>query len=762
MTIGAHTLKTGTSIKLETESLTFKCAKDGNATNHRYPRKPDPYYNGTPVTKINSATQFEVNVGVSTVPSFYVGLGSVQGSIIAPRAKNNSASKSDPALEGADVINVLSDNSFEVNTGISTCPHFYARGGKVDKPFEVIIDEPLSYSNIPLVYSSNSVTGVGTSATADIVVGQGSSVTSFVIRDEGYGYGVNEKLTVPVGGPLGIPTTSTYEEFELTIQEEVTDKFTGWSIGMLQSLDRLDSFFDNNKKAFTMKLNGEPLAIKAQEGSPINVQDTLLVFVNDILQIPGQGYIFEGGSIITFTEAPKEGDTCKIIFYKGSGDVDVVFRDIIDSVKPGDSVDIGYDPELGQKYWQDEDKRVVTKINSIDNAGTNIYYGPGNTDDENLLRPVDWCKQTEDTIINQKRVSKARELYEPVINPTAYMIKSAGIGSTSIYVDTIRPFFNPTNETDGSKTFQDKVTITSQNAKVGSIATASVNSSGIVDAITVTNAGAGYTGVPLVTIQESTGTRATATALVSSGIVTGITISNSGTEYSSTTPPIVLIEPPTLITEIDNVSSYHGDNGVIVGFGTTTVGTQNKIIVDLHIPSDSYLRDTSVAGTATTLSNISNGDFFSLFDTNIGTGSTITAYDGSGNVTGVSTFNMDTVFQANTVTTETVNVIGIGTTVVKRVMANISGISTVNFDSSSGGDTFDSTGFTFDNTAETISYSGIITSSLFYGNYTWGRVDLHSRSADNYFDAYARNGYAGINTSAIVQRTNRLKFQDYT
>ena len=155
MTIGAHTLKTGTSIKLETESLTFKCAKDGNATNHRYPRKPDPYYNGTPVTKINSATQFEVNVGVSTVPSFYVGLGSVQGSIIAPRAKNNSASKSDPALDGSSVINVLSDNSFEVNTGISTCPHFYARGGKVDKPFEVIIDEPLSYSSC-LLYTSPS------------------------------------------------------------------------------------------------------------------------------------------------------------------------------------------------------------------------------------------------------------------------------------------------------------------------------------------------------------------------------------------------------------------------------------------------------------------------------------------------------------------------------------------------------------------------------------------------------------------------------
>ncbi|MFL0774193.1 MAG: beta strand repeat-containing protein, partial [Prochlorococcus sp.] len=42
MTIGAHTLKTGNSIKLGTESLSFTCAKDSGVTTHRYPRKPDP------------------------------------------------------------------------------------------------------------------------------------------------------------------------------------------------------------------------------------------------------------------------------------------------------------------------------------------------------------------------------------------------------------------------------------------------------------------------------------------------------------------------------------------------------------------------------------------------------------------------------------------------------------------------------------------------------------------------------------------------
>ena len=38
LTIGNHTLNKGTSIKLADNSLTFTCAKDGNATNHTYPR----------------------------------------------------------------------------------------------------------------------------------------------------------------------------------------------------------------------------------------------------------------------------------------------------------------------------------------------------------------------------------------------------------------------------------------------------------------------------------------------------------------------------------------------------------------------------------------------------------------------------------------------------------------------------------------------------------------------------------------------------
>ena len=43
LTIGAHTLTTGTSIKLKDEGLIFKCTKDNNVTTHAYPRASGKY-----------------------------------------------------------------------------------------------------------------------------------------------------------------------------------------------------------------------------------------------------------------------------------------------------------------------------------------------------------------------------------------------------------------------------------------------------------------------------------------------------------------------------------------------------------------------------------------------------------------------------------------------------------------------------------------------------------------------------------------------
>ena len=115
LTIGSHSLATGTSIKLAKESLVFKFSKDNYTSEHKYPRSGDPSYNGVKVIGVNSPTKFDVNVGVSTVPTFYKSGGKVQGVIIAPRAKNNSPSGTDVAANGTTVLNIIDNSTFTIN-----------------------------------------------------------------------------------------------------------------------------------------------------------------------------------------------------------------------------------------------------------------------------------------------------------------------------------------------------------------------------------------------------------------------------------------------------------------------------------------------------------------------------------------------------------------------------------------------------------------------------------------------------------------------
>ena len=279
-------------------------------------------------------------------------------------------------------------------------------------------------------------------------------MTSFTLTNLGYGYGNGEILTVPVGGLTGIPTTADFgsKEFQLTVDQIFNDEFTGWSFGELDMLDKIEHLFDGETLTFQTKKNGAVLSILSAKGSKIKVQDCLLVFVNDILQIPGKAYEFKGGSILTFTEAPKFGDSCKIMFYRGTAGVDVESVEILETVKPGDDIRLEADPTvdwiagLKQQAWLNEDEREVARVDSTDTVATVPYFGPGNVTDENLMRPVVWVRQTEDRIINEKEVAKDREIYEPNIYPSAYLIKTVGVGSTAIYVDNIRPFFDPNNE----------------------------------------------------------------------------------------------------------------------------------------------------------------------------------------------------------------------------------------------------------------------------------------------------------------------------
>lgn len=606
-------------------------------------------------------------------------------------------------------------------------------GYTTSNPPIVVFDSPLSYSNIPLIYSSG-YSGLGTSATIDIAVGQGSSIVDFEIKNLGYAYKVSEVLTIPTGGLTGIPTdvSKPFRPFELTIDEIFSDLFSAWSVGDFQVIDKIENLFNNTRTIFPIKINGVQTSIKTKVGSNIDVKSVLLVFINDVLQVPGSGYTFNGGSVITFSEAPKEGDTCKILFYKGTGEVDVIFSDILESVKIGDNVTLESEVET-----LNEDERIVTEIVSSDTIKTNPYYGPGLSLNENTLRPIFWCRQTEDKIINGQEVGKDRIINEPSIQPTTNIIRNVGIASTEIFVESVKIFFDDLRE-NSSATFRSKILIVSQDNIVGASASAVVSAAGTISSISILNGGSGFTTSPTVTISNPVGiatTTAAATASITSGVVTSFTITNSGFGYTSSTPPQILIEHPTLKSEkIENVT-YEGDFGIIVGVKTTSVGVASTgVVFDLFVPVDSYLRNLNInVGVATTgISGIKTDYYFKVFNSNIGFG--ITSLDSNSSIVGVGTSCLDNIYKVASVSIAQTSVPGIGLTSVSRVI-----VSVLNYNGLTG------TGF-----------------SNFYGEFTWGKINTSVRKSPKTFEVYAANGISGLSTSPIVQRINPLKYVGYS
>ena len=507
---------------------------------------------------------------------------------------------------------------------------------KRNDPPDVIFDAPLSYTNIPLIYHPSSTTGVGQSASVDIVVGQGSSIVEFKVGREGFGYGNGEILTVAVGGATGIPTTAdTHQDFELTVQSTHTDEFSGWTFGQLQPLDNFSSELDGFRKVFQMKVNTEAVSLKAAPGWDVDPIQSLLVFVNGLLQEPGYAFnLGSGGSSIVFTTAPQVGDYVHVLFYKGTPGIDVTLLKVAKLIKKGDKIDIENNPEkmyngYPQGIGLNQEPRVIIGITSLssDTVSTNPYNGIGISTDISLLRPAQWKKQTEDLFINNRAVGKDRVELEADVYPSSYLIQPVAGITTYVYVDSVRPFFNPYDEqTAGLDVLQNFVNITSQDPAVTGVATATVSDTGTITGVTISNVGTGYSGNPTVTFSappEGSGyTQATATAAIVGDQLSTITITNAGTGYTQTNPPVVSIAAPNTVRSFKvDVDSYAGDYGQIVGFGTTTTGGNNQVIFDFYIPDGSALRDVSSSGsgqvsTATTVSGISTGDFFIAYDTN--------------------------------------------------------------------------------------------------------------------------------------------------
>ena len=75
--------------------------------------------------------------------------------------------------------------------------------------------------------------------------------------------------------------------------------------GQLEPLDDISDEFNGSKTRFNLTKDGERFAIIARKGSLVDTKFVLLIFVNDVLQVPDVAYEFSNGSTILFSE-PQE------------------------------------------------------------------------------------------------------------------------------------------------------------------------------------------------------------------------------------------------------------------------------------------------------------------------------------------------------------------------------------------------------------------------------------------------------------------------
>ena len=581
-------------------------------------------------------------------------------------------------------------------------------------PPKIVTDYPAAYKNMKMVG------GAGTDAKMDVVVGTGGSVISFNISDRGFGYKIGDVLSLEglPFDPVGVGSTA----FQITVRNRFQDKFAGWTFGQLLELDDFSAQFNGFRTTFLLTrtiTSREYYSIVAQQGSGIVLANNLMIFLNDVLQEPVKDYEFNGGTRISFKEAPKAGSKFKIYLYVGS-DQDYVAIDVDETIKPGDRLRLQREGTVPSQT-----QRVIYELIASDTVETETYAGVGIVTDTSFKRPVEWCKQTSDLTVDGVPISKERDYLEPQYMPTTNIIKSVGINTTKLFVNNTWAF---SKIDDLGQTLND-IKIRSQETSVQAEATATMNAD-VVQSATVTNAGLGYREAPEVWItptqSDKTGiTTATATSTINAaGQVTGITITSGGGGYTAT--PNVFIEKQSSEVEKIQKVSYTGDFGTITSIGGSATGINTTTpMIEFYLRPDLTIYDPTPNAKQISRPGITVGDRLVVRNTFLGAG--VTSIDGHvDDVVCTSNNFVDNVYIAH-------QVVSVGTSEV-RVSCNVDSLTGINTATQP-------------------------TDLSYHGNYSWGVINTGARDLANAdeFTFHNTNGVIGIETSAQVTRLLQLR-----
>jgi hypothetical protein len=294
--------------------------------------------------------------------------------------------------------------------------------------------EPLTaYSDLPLVGSSS---GIG--ASISFKTNEYGKVTDLKFTNKGYNYKVGEVL-VPLY-TTGLGTQVNDDKIHITINEVTKDSFNAWNIGILYKLDDLTSKVDGSRKTFNLTRDGQRISLEAESQFEIDLKYNLLVFVNDVLQIPDTSYAFNGGSIIKFVEPIPLGSSVKIYFYKGYTD-DTFVGESVSKLKIGDNVQLAQNitnpPPVKQK------ERIIKEFTSADVLRTNVYTDVGISNDSSQERSITWTPQKQDLILDGEFISKSRPEQNSGISSITIITQNVTVGvGTTIGITTTSGTFS--------------------------------------------------------------------------------------------------------------------------------------------------------------------------------------------------------------------------------------------------------------------------------------------------------------------------------
>ena len=598
---------------------------------------------GAAVTAVISGGVIQNTIGTGStdnVGSGYNSIVSIGVSVFDPTGNGSGA-----VIEASLATNVGAGGSltFNVTNG----------GSNYSNQTKIFVSEP-SYENLEVTGVSRvglgptTDTGIGlllnVNVGASSTTGIGStyhSVNNFNITRSGYSFRKGDVFK-PVGLVTAAGLTSPLSEFELTVLEVFNDNFASWQFGELDYIDSIKNFQDGVRIRFPLFYNGSLLSFQKPEDSSLDLQNSLLIFINGVVQEPGESYIFDGGTSFAFSIPPKPEDKIDIFYYRGTRGVDdFQVNNVAPTLEKGDTVRVYKNDTIDETETQNQ--RTIFDISFSDKFETSLYLDQGI--DEVNFKPMSWTKQKIDRVINGEFVSKKRQSTIAQIYPTAKIIKDVEIGDTTIFVDDISNFdYNlgsqPYNNLSG-------IIVDGKSNPVAAAITATVGTGGTISDLNITNTGSGYVGSTVdikfqgpLEIGVGVGTTAQATATITNGIITTpITITNPGFGYT-VAPKIIVPLPNTNFENLNVIENIKGFSGTITEIETTTGNGGNPLALKFTLDVSPNIFNSG--------SNTLDVGFPILIkNTTIGNG--VTSIDSPPNPIGIGTTFLDNIYKVGAI-----------------------------------------------------------------------------------------------------------------